>query len=136
MSSAREMENVSITTMATALMIANATDGNEALALEILGTVMMAALDRFDMEQANTENHRIYTLAHGKDFAAALDNEKEVLQAWADWYKQALASPAKYLLDAPSQIFRDTQVELLDLLEQRLALALACACLLYTSRCV
>ena len=31
MSSAREMENVSITTMATALMIANATDGNEAL---------------------------------------------------------------------------------------------------------
>lgn len=127
MSSAREMENVSITTMATALMIANATDGNEALALEILGTVMMAALDRFDMEQANTENHRIYTLAHGKDFAAALDNEKEVLQAWADWYKEALASPAEYLLDAPSQIYRDTQAELLDLLEQRLALALACA---------
>ena len=127
MSSAREMENVSITTMATALMIANATDGNEALALEILGTVMMAALDRFDMEQANTENHRIYTLAHGKNFAAALDNEKEVLQAWADWYKEALASPAKYLLDAPSQIFRDTQAELLNLLEQRLALALACA---------
>lgn len=127
MSSAREMENVSITTMATALMIANATDGNEALALEILGTVMMAALDRFDMEQANTENHRIYTLAHGKNFAAALDNEKEVLQAWADWYKEALASPAEYLLDAPSQIFRDTQAELLNLLEQRLALALACA---------
>ena len=127
MSSAREMENVSITTMATALMIANATDGNEALALEILGTVMMAALDRFDMEQANTENHRIYTLAHGKDFATALANEKEVLQAWADWYKEALASPAKYLLDAPSQIFRDTQAELLNLLEQRLALALACA---------
>lgn len=127
MSSAREMENVSITTMATALMIANATDGNEALALEILGTVMMAALDRFDMEQANTENHRIYTLAHGKDFTAALANEKEVLQAWADWYKEALASPAKYLLDAPSQIFRDTQAELLNLLEQRLALALACA---------
>lgn len=127
MSSAREMENVSITTMATALMIANATDGNEALALEILGTVMMAALDRFDMEQANTENHRIYTLAHGKDFTAALANEKEVLQAWADWYKEALASPAEYLLDAPSQIFRDTQAELLNLLEQRLALALACA---------
>lgn len=127
MSSAREMENVSITTMATALMIANATDGNEALALEILGTVMMAALDRFDMEQANTENHRIYTLAHGKDFAAALDNEKEVLQAWADWYKEALASPAEYLLDAPSQIYRDTQAELLDLLELRLTLALACA---------
>ncbi len=127
MSSAREMENVSITTMATALMIANATDGNEALALEILGTVMMAALDRFDMEQANTENHRIYTLAHGKDFAAALANEKEVLQAWADWYKEALASPAKYLLDAPSQIYRDAQAELLNLLEQRLALALACA---------
>ena len=127
MSSAREMENVSITTMATALMIANATDGNEALALEILGTVMMAALDRFDMEQANTENHRIYTLAHGKDFAAALDNEKEVLQAWADWYKEALASPAKYLLDEPSQIYRDAQAELLNLLEQRLALALACA---------
>ena len=127
MSSAREMENVSITTMATALMIANATDGNEALALEILGTVMMAALDRFDMEQANTENHRIYTLAHGKDFAAALANEKEVLQAWADWYKEALASPAEYLLDAPSQIYRDTQAELLNLLEQRLALALACA---------
>ena len=127
MSSAREMENVSITTMATALMIANATDGNEALALEILGTVMMAALDRFDMEQANTENHRIYTLAHGKDFAAALDNEKEVLQAWADWYKEALASPAKYLLDAPSQIYRDAQAELLNLLEQRLTLALACA---------
>ena len=127
MSSAREMENVSITTMATALMIANATDNNEALALEILGTVMMAALDRFDMEQANTENHRIYTLAHGKDFAAALDNEKEVLHAWADWYKEALASPAKYLLDAPSQIFRDTQAQLLDLLDQRLELALACA---------
>lgn len=127
MSSAREMENVSITTMATALMIANATDGNEALALEILGTVMMAALDRFDMEQANTENHRIYTLAHGKDFAAALANEKEVLQAWADWYKEALASPAKYLLDEPSQIYRDTQAELLDLLELRLTLALACA---------
>lgn len=127
MSSAREMENVSITTMATALMIANATDGNEALALEILGTVMMAALDRFDMEQANTENHRIYTLAHGKDFAAALANEKEVLQAWADWYKEALASPAEYLLDEPSQIYRDAQAELLNLLEQRLTLALACA---------
>lgn len=127
MSSAREMENVSITTMATALMIANATDDNEALALEIMGTVALAALDRFDIEQANTLNHRIFTLAHGKDFAAALANEKEVLQAWADWYKQAIASPAKYLLAQPSQIFQDTQAQLLDLLDQRLELALACA---------
>ncbi len=127
MSSAREMENVSITTMATALMIANATDDNEVLALEIMGTVALAALDRFDIEQANTENHRIYTLAHGNDFAAALANEKEVLQAWADWYKQAIASPAKYLLDNPSQTFQDTQAQLLELLELRLELALACA---------
>lgn len=127
MSSAREMENVGITTLATGLMMANATDDNEAVAREVMDEVFAAAMTRFDTELQNTKNHRVYTLAKGGDFAAALANEKEVLQAWADWYDEAIRSAAKYLLDAASEEFLALQASYQEQLAARLALALAAA---------
>ena len=53
MSSADEMENVGITSLATALIMANATDDNEELAVEMLTEVRNAAFERFEKEQQN-----------------------------------------------------------------------------------
>ena len=101
LSSAREMENVGITSLAAAILNADVTDANEAYALEMLQLVKDAALARQETEQQNTINHQVYAQAHGADYAAALAEEKEVLQAWADWYDEALLS-VEGLLDEPS----------------------------------
>lgn len=106
MSSAREMENVGITSLSAALAMANTTDKNEALAEEMLNEVQKAALVRFDKEQQNTLNHQIYAKANGGDYEAALNNEKEVLGAWHDWYQEALLSVEKSLLDSPSSEYK------------------------------
>ncbi|MGN1144538.1 MAG: hypothetical protein ACI4SU_08205, partial [Anaerovoracaceae bacterium] len=102
MSSAAEMENVGITTLATALMMANTKDGAIAYAEELIETVYQAAVDRFAIEKENTKHHKIYADAYDKDYAEELAQEKEVLTAWADWYKEAVGSVAKYLLDESS----------------------------------
>ena len=101
LSSAREMENVGITSLAAAIMNADVVDANEEYAFEMLQMVLDAALDRMDVEQQNTVNHQVYAKAHGGDYAAALADEKEVLQAWADWYDEALRS-VEGLLEDPS----------------------------------
>lgn len=101
MSSAREMENVGITSLAAAILNADVIDANEAYAFEMLEMVKDAALARMATEQQNTINHQVYAKAHGGDFAAALEDEKEVLKAWADWYDEALRS-VEGLLDEPS----------------------------------
>lgn len=101
MSSARELENVGLTTLATALMIADTDDGAEDVALELLTSVYDAALARFEIEEQNTANHRVYAEANG-DYAAALVNETEVLTAWGEWYRQALTSVEQWLLTEPS----------------------------------
>lgn len=106
MSSAREMENVGITSLAAALMMANTTDDNEELAIEMLNEVRNAALERFEIEQQNTLNHQVYTKANGGDYAAALENEKEVLNAWGEWYQEAYLSVEKSLLTKPSAEYK------------------------------
>lgn len=106
MSSADEMENVGITSLATALMMANTTDDNEALAMEMLTEVRDAALARFDTEQQNTLNHQVYAKANGGDYETALANEKEVLAAWEAWYQEALLSVEKDLLENPSAEYK------------------------------
>lgn len=106
MSSATEMENVGITSLSAALIMANATDDNEELAAELLYEVKAAALARFDTEQQNTLNHQIYAKNNGGDYAAALANEKEVLKAWHDWYQEALLSVEDSLLESPSAAYK------------------------------
>jgi hypothetical protein len=82
LSSAREMENVGITSMAAAIMNADVIDDNEAYALEMLDMVLQAALDRLENEMQNTKNHKVYTVANDKDVVEELAQEVEVLHAW------------------------------------------------------
>lgn len=103
MSSAAEMENVGITSLGAALMMANATDENEEVAIELLTEVRNAALERFDTEQQNTLNHQIYVEGNSGDYATALVDEIEVLGAWHDWYQEALLSIEDSLLENPSE---------------------------------
>ena len=106
MSSAREMGNVNITTAATAFMTANAVDAKEDVAQNILKIVRDAAIERISVtEKVNTDHHIIYAAQPGKDAFEELEAEKEVLNAWGDWYKEAIRSVSKYLLDTPSEEF-------------------------------
>ena len=127
MSSADEMENVGITTLAAALMMANATDQHEEVAMELVMRMLYAALERMDTETQNTVNHRTYTLSHGGDFEAALANEQEVLNAWGDWYAEAIESVAKYLLKSPSQEYQALEAACLEALALRMEKSLAAA---------
>ena len=52
MSSADEMENVGITTLAAALMMANATDQHEEVAMELAMRMLYAALERMTKDEA------------------------------------------------------------------------------------
>ena len=106
MASAREMGNVNITTAATAFMTANAVDGNEGVAKNILKIVRDAAIDRIsNVEKENTDHHVIYASQPSKSSDEELAAEKEVLQAWGDWYDEAIHSVSKYLLKTPSEEF-------------------------------
>jgi uncharacterized repeat protein (TIGR02543 family) len=105
MSSASEMENVDITTLGTAYMIANTSNNNDAFAKELLKIVYDAALVRIADERQNTANHRVYIVENGKDFATELTSEKAVLSAWAVWYEEALKSVAGALLGTKSSSY-------------------------------
>lgn len=65
------MENVGITSLSAALMMADTTDSNQANAAEMLAEVQKAAMDRFEKEQQNTLNHQIYAKGNGGDYAAS-----------------------------------------------------------------
>lgn len=106
MSSADEMENVGITSLGAALLMANATDDNPELAAELLNEVKTAALERFEIEQQNTLNHQVYAKNNGGDYASALADEKEVLGAWHDWYQEAILSVEVSLLESPSAEYK------------------------------
>lgn len=106
MSSGREMENVGITSLAAAILNADVIDENEAYAFEMLEMVRQAALDRMANEMKNTDNHKVYADAHGD--VTALADEKEVLNAWADWYDEAIESVAG-LLDKPSDAYKTAE---------------------------
>ena len=106
MSSAREMGNVNITTAATAFMTANAVDAKEGVAQNILKIVRDAAIDRIsNVEKVNTDHHLIYASKPDKNPYDELVAEKEVLNAWGDWYKEAIRSVSKYLLEKPTRTF-------------------------------
>ena len=106
MSSAREMGNVNITTAATAYLVASAIDENEDVSEEILKIVRNAAIDRIsNVEKENTDHHVLYASKPDKNVQDELEAEKEVLQAWGDWYEQAIRSVGKYLLTEPSAQF-------------------------------
>lgn len=92
-SSARELENVGITSLATAYMAANA---NEAGTREMLELIYDAAEERFAAERENTSAHAALAEEYGKDTAAELADEKAVLTAWEDWYQEAQASCGEY----------------------------------------
>ncbi len=99
MASAREMGNVNITTAATAFLTANAVPEKEGFAENILNIVRNAAIERISVtEKVNTEHHVIYAGKPDKSSDEELAAEKEVLQAWGDWYDQAIKSVNKYLL--------------------------------------
>jgi hypothetical protein len=134
MSSATEMENVGITTLAAALVMANATDENVDVAVELLDEVHKAALERFDVEEQNTINHRIYVDALEVDedsevdkYEAALANEIEVLEAWEQWYQEAYDSVEDSLLENPSDEYLAIKEIYSKELAERLAKAVAFA---------
>lgn len=111
MSSATEMENVGITSLSAALMMADTTDSNQANAAEMLAEVQKAAMDRFEKEQQNTLNHQIYAKGNGADYAQALEDEKVVLKAWHDWYQEALLSVEDSLLESPSAEYKELRAQ-------------------------
>ena len=101
MSSAVEMENVDITTIASALQIANATEKNRGYCEDLLSMVSDAAAKRFAVEKQNTTNLRTYldaTNASASAIEANYELEEEVLTAWHDWYAEALDSVSSWLL--------------------------------------
>lgn len=101
MASPREMEDVSLTTLATALMMSDICD-NENAAAELLGALKQAAMDRMDAEKVNADHHLIFVKAGHASCEDALANEKEVLNAWCSWYQEAFESITT-LVDAPSE---------------------------------
>ena len=115
MASAREMGNVNITTAATAFMTANAVNGNEGIAKNILKIVRDAAIDRIsNVEKENTDHHVIYASQPNKSSDEELAAEKEVLQAWGNWYAEAIRSVSKYLITQPSEEFLALEKEYAD----------------------
>ena len=100
MASPRELESVGVTTLACAQAISDACDNNDA-SIEMLGAVKEAAMKRMDAEKINTDHHMIYANAGKQTHSEALADEKEVLQAWGDWYDEALDSVLT-LTDNPS----------------------------------
>lgn len=101
MASPREMEDVSLTTLATALMMSDTCD-NEKAAAELLGALKQAAMKRMDEEKVNTDHHLAFVEAGHEAYEDALANEKEVLNAWGRWYQEAFASITT-LVDDPSE---------------------------------
>ena len=101
MASPREMESVSITTLATVLMITDLRVNGDAVN-DVFAYVRETALNRMDAEAVNTDHHVLYVEAGNETYDEALDNEKEVLTAWGNWYKEAIVSVLS-LTDEPSE---------------------------------
>ena len=89
MASPEEMENVSLTTLTTALMMSELSADEDA-ALEVLGAVKEAAIKRMDAETINTDHHRVYVEAGYESFEDALSNEKEVLKPYSSIEKYTI----------------------------------------------
>ncbi|MDR0424913.1 MAG: M28 family peptidase, partial [Clostridiales Family XIII bacterium] len=117
MSSASEMENVDIVTFATAYLIADATDSNPSAAETLMRVVYDAAVDRFETERVNTDHHRLYTTRNNKAAASELANEIEALNAWGDWYIEAVASPARYLLTGKSDEYTALEQQYIEMID-------------------
>lgn len=97
--SAKELENVGITSLATGYLASIATEKE---AEEIMDILMIAAAERFRVEKQNTIRHQAWTVKNVDDKGEALALETEILNAWGTWYKEALQSCESYLLDNPS----------------------------------
>jgi len=93
--SAREMENVGITSLAAGYMAAIA---GEYQANEMMSMIYDAAAERFRLEEINTENHYDWTVKYNKDMDAELALELEILDAWGNWYLGAVQSCETYFL--------------------------------------
>ncbi len=128
LSSAREMENVGITSLAAAIMNADVIDAKEGNAFEMLEMVKQAALDRAVTEKKNVDNHRVYADEYGDLTAYA--EEEEVLTAWSDWYVEAVKSVAG-LLDKPSDAYKAAEAAAVAEVEKAYADVIAYAATLF-----
>lgn len=115
MVSAKELENVGITSLSTGYLAAIATEREASAMMDIL---MAAAKDRFRVETENTARHEAWTKEKGGDMETALTLEKEVLNAWGTWYKEALQSCREYLLTDVSAEYLALEAQNLEKIEQ------------------
>ena len=112
MASPRELESVSLTTLTTALMMADMREREDA-AMDLLAVVREAALNRLELEGANTDHHVDYVEAGNSTYDEALQNEKEVLAAWGEWYYQAVLS-VMGLVDEPSETLIEAVIDAME----------------------
>ena len=96
MSSAKELQSVGLTSLGTGYMMAHRSADATTKTMDIL---VEAAVARFASESENTQRHKKWADAEGADLSGELTQEKEVLNAWADWYVEAIQSCASYLTD-------------------------------------
>ena len=94
MSSAKELQSVGLTSLGTGYMMAHRSADATTKTMDIL---VEAAVARFASESENTQRHKKWADAEGADLSGELTQEKEVLNAWADWYVEAIQSCASYL---------------------------------------
>lgn len=93
MASADEMASVGITSLAAGYFAANPT----AYVEEMLDILVGAAADRFDSEaEWNTAAHKEWADATNSDVNAAYAEEVEILNAWGDWYHEAIDCCVRY----------------------------------------
>ena len=93
MASADELESVGITSLAAGYFAANPTQYTN----EMLEILVDAAADRFASEaKEKTEAHKAWADATKSSVDDAYALEVEVLKAWGDWYREAIASCARY----------------------------------------
>jgi len=119
--SAREMENVSITSLAAGYLAAKA---DETETMEMMKIVYDAAVERFETEAQNTVNHFDWTIAKNKSLNDAIELETEVLASWADWYIDALKSCGDYFLEERSPAYQVLEDEYIGKIEEMLENAL------------
>ena len=86
--SAAEMENVGLTTAASAYLLASASEGD---ALAIVDLVERAAVTRLALERRQGAD----LVARARDRAAAEKVEAQVMAAWVKWYGEALDSVSR-----------------------------------------
>jgi len=123
--SASELKNVGITTANVALNIAS---GTEESAIESVKAVSAASVTRFGAEMKNSEKFLKWTYAKAtkekksakakaKIMTAAVKKEKEILNAWAKWYKEAIKSASGINISAPSASYKAMEQKELKLID-------------------